>query len=361
MTTDTVGGVWTFCVELIRQLSGHDIAVTLAALGGEPSAAQRADLDGVPGLELITSNYHLEWMDDPWRDVEASGQWLLDIERRVNPDLVHLNSFAHGALSWRTPVLLGAHSCVLSWWEAVRREPAPPSWERYVDCVTKSLRAVNLVVTPTQALLDALRAHYGSPGAACVVPNGRDAARFQAGSKEPLVLAAGRLWDEAKNIAAVARLAEEISWPIYAAGEERSPDGRVFEPGTLKLLGALPSAKLAGWMARASIFVSPARYEPFGLSILEAGLSGCALVLGDIPSLREVWPDDSAVFVDPGDSEAFTRVVQRLIDDPDHCREQGQRARTQALEYSSARMGDHYLELYQVLTTPEPPLPAPSL
>ncbi len=31
----------------------------------------------------------------------------------------------------------------------------------------------------------------------------------------------------------------------------------------------------------------PARYEPFGLSVLEAALSGCALVLGDIPSLRE--------------------------------------------------------------------------
>ena len=42
-------------------------------------------------------------------------------------------------------------------------------------------------------------------------------------------------------------------------------------------------------MARASIYALPARYEPFGLSILEAALSGAALVLGDIPSLREVW------------------------------------------------------------------------
>ena len=354
MTTDTVGGVWTFCVELIRQLSGHGITVTLAALGGEPTAAQRADLAGVPGLELFTSDFHLEWMDDPWRDVEASCQWLLDIERRVNPDLIHLNSFAHGALPWRTPVLLGAHSCVLSWWEAVRREPPPASWKHYVDCAAKSLRAVNLVVAPTPALLDARRTHYGSPGAACVVPNGRDAARFQPAGKGPLVCAAGRLWDEAKNIAAVARLAEKISWPVHAAGEERSPDGRAFEPGNLKLLGSLPSAELAGWMARASIFVSPTRYEPFGLSILEAGLSGCALVLGDIPSLREVWPDDSAVFVEPDDPAALTRAVQRLIDDPEHRREMAQRARTQALEYSSVRMGDHYLELYEVLTTPEP-------
>ena len=49
-------------------------------------------------------------------------------------------------------------------------------------------------------------------------------------------------------------------------------------------------------MGRAAIYALPARYEPFGLSILEAALSGCALVIGDIPSLREIWAD-AALFV----------------------------------------------------------------
>ncbi len=361
LTTDTVGGVWTFCVELSRQLTGHGILVALAALGGEPGPAQFTDLDGIPGVEFFPSDYPLEWMDEPWAGVEASGRWLLEIERRVAPDLVHLNSFGHGALPWRTPVLLSAHSCVLSWWEAVKGEPAPASWQRYVDSVGNSFRAADLVVTPTHSLLDALRTHYGSPNTACVVPNGRDATRFPPGDKEPFVFAAGRLWDEAKNIAAVARLAESIPWPTYAAGEERSPDGRVFEPGGLRLLGSLPSAELGRWMARASIFVSPTRYEPFGLSILEAGLSGCALVLGDLPSLREVWAQDCAVFVQPNDSAALAAAVQGLIDQPERLLEMQQRARKQALEYSSTRMGDHYRELYEVLLAPEPPLASRSI
>jgi hypothetical protein len=47
--------------------------------------------------------------------------------------------------------------------------------------------------------------------------------------------------------------------------------------------------------------VLPARYEPFGLSVLEAALSGCALVPGDIASLRGNW-DGVAEFVCPDDA-----------------------------------------------------------
>jgi glycogen synthase len=59
----------------------------------------------------------------------------------------------------------------------------------------------------------------------------------------------------------------------------------------------------ADWYARASIYALPARYEPFGLSALEAALSGCALILGDIPSLREVWLE-AAPYVSPDDESA---------------------------------------------------------
>ena len=46
--------------------------------------------------------------------------------------------------------------------------------------------------------------------------------------------------------------------------------------------GQLTTAEVRNVINTASIYALPARYEPFGLSILEAALSGCALVLGDI-------------------------------------------------------------------------------
>ena len=51
-------------------------------------------------------------------------------------------------------------------------------------------------------------------------------------------------------------------------------------------------------MARTAVFVSPALYEPFGLAVLEAAQAGCALVLSDIPTFRELW-DGVALFVAP--------------------------------------------------------------
>jgi glycosyltransferase involved in cell wall biosynthesis len=80
----------------------------------------------------------------------------------------------------------------------------------------------------------------------------------------------------------------------------------------VRWLGALPPAEINLWHAQAAIFVAPSRYEPFGLAALEASLAGCALVLGDIPTLRELWTG-AALFVPPDDREQLTHVLGLLI------------------------------------------------
>jgi glycosyltransferase involved in cell wall biosynthesis len=67
-------------------------------------------------------------------------------------------------------------------------------------------------------------------------------------------------------------------------------------------------------MEKAALFVSPALYEPFGLSVLEAAGRGNALALADIPTFRELW-DGAALFFPPRDRELLARSVNRLIDD----------------------------------------------
>jgi glycogen(starch) synthase len=128
MTADTVGGVFSFALELVRGLAGRGVRVTLATMGGEPSADQRARLADAVAVRVETSSFALEWMDDPWHDVDRAGEWLLALADEVGPDVVHLNGFAHGALPWHVPVVLTGHSDVLSWYEAVRGVGAPPGW-----------------------------------------------------------------------------------------------------------------------------------------------------------------------------------------------------------------------------------------
>ncbi|MFL5575003.1 MAG: glycosyltransferase family 4 protein [Gemmatimonadaceae bacterium] len=348
MTADAVGGVWTYALELARTLARRGARVTLATMGTPPSPAQRADADGIAGLRLHESVYRLEWMDEPWEDVERAGEWLLGLERDLAPDVVHLSGYAHGALPFRAPTVVVAHSCVCSWWRAVKGERAPESWDRYRRAVAAGLAGAGAVVAPTRAMLDALDREYGLPlPRALVVPNGRDAARFApAAMKEPFVLSAGRLWDEAKNVIALGTAACRMSWPVLVAGEERHPGGADAALScALRPLGRLPGDELAGWMARAAVFALPARYEPFGLSALEAGLSGCALVLGDIPSLREVW-GDAALYVSPDDPGALAETLRALAADAERRTALGERARARGREYTPERMADGYAAAY---------------
>jgi glycogen synthase len=346
MTGDTVGGVWTFTLELAEALGARNVEVVLAALGGRPSREQMAEAARIPNLCLLTSDFKLEWMDDPWRDVEESGQWLLALEREYGPDIVHLNSFGHGALPWKMPVILTAHSCVLSWWEAVRGGSAPASWDRYRELAAQSLRTADLVTTPSRAMAAALRRHYGSSAAPYqVIYNGRSNGYFRRGDKKQLILTAGRLWDEAKNIAAVARIAARLPWPVFAAGDARHPDGTETRFEGCRMFGRLSSAALAEWYARAPIYVLPARYEPFGLTAVEAALSGCALILGDIDSLREIW-DGAALFVPLDDELALIAALQTLIDDRQLRESLAASGYERAMTFDAARMARGYLAAY---------------
>lgn len=351
ITADGVGGVWQFTSDLTRALTADGVDVTIAAMGPALSRAQRAEAHSI-GAALVEGAFRLEWMDDPWDDVDRAGEWLLDLERELRPDVVHLNGFCHGNLPWDAPAVIVGHSCVRSWWRAVHGDEPPPSWSRYTERVRAGVRAAAMVIAPTAAMAASLDEEYGPLHTLRIVPNGRKL-RPSAANKEPLVFSAGRLWDEAKNIQSVCAAARDLSWPVVVAGDNRHPDGRAIEPGAVRYLGMLSAHEMQGWFARASIYALPARYEPFGLSVLEAALSGCALVLGDIASLRENW-DGAAVFVPSDDRRAIAAGVQQLIDDPRLLRHYAARAQERARRFPVERMAAGYLDAYTWLTQQSP-------
>lgn len=347
MTADTVGGVWTYAVDLARALRPLGATVHLATMGRLPTPEQRAEADAA-GAVLHESAYRLEWMPDPWDDVRAAGDWLLDLEQAVQPDIIHLNGYAHGALPWAAPVVMVDHSCVLSWFRAVKGTDAPPEWRRYADEVTRGLRAADAVIAPTAAMLRCLENHYGPLPSAGVIPNGRHGGAFRPLPKEPFVFSAGRFWDEAKNLAALDAAAEGLPWPVEVAGDLGRPGGGECRPRFARALGRLPARGVAERMGRAAIYALPARYEPFGLSALEAALCGCALVLGDIPTLREVW-GDAALFVPPGDVAALRKTLRDLISNVARRDEMAHRARERARLYAPEPMAASYHSLYNEL------------
>jgi glycogen synthase len=349
MTADAVGGVWRYALDLVRELSAAGSEVLLATMGPRPDDDQRAEAARIPGLTLVPGDFRLEWMDDPWEDVDRSGAWLLELSRDWRPHVVHLNGFSHGALPWKAPVVVVGHSCVTSWWEAVLGEEAPAAWGEYRRRVRAGLAAADLVVAPTAAMLEALERHHGPLSRTRVIANGAAPDAYRIAEKEPFALCVGRLWDEAKNVRALARIAADLPWPVRLIGDTDHPSGRAPEPlAGVELLGSMRHAEVTGWLARAAIYVHPATYEPFGLSVLEAALSGCALVLADLPSLRETW-GNAALFAPPDDPAALRSALTRLMTDRTERRTLSKRAVVRGRRLTAKRTAWTYLRAYDEL------------
>lgn len=356
MTADAIGGVWTFATALAKALAARGCHINLITLGPRPTPAQRRQLAGVADVELTTTDLQLEWMDPHGHDLGRARRELAALALRHRPDLVHLNGYREALLPWGAPALVVAHSCVHSWWRACRgSEPDAPEWATYGAAVAAGLAAAAEWVAPSASFRDTVAALYQPPRPGLVIHNGIQAPA-QMCRKQPIVLGAGRCWDEAKNLQALAAVAAELPWPVVIAGAQTSGDAggeKRAQSGNLTFTGRLPHAEMLRLLHRAAVFVSPARYEPFGLGVLEAAGAGCALVLSDIPTFRELW-DGAALFVAQHDAHALQRALQRVCTDEPLRISLQRRARARASTYGIDIMADRYCDAYASLLAREP-------
>jgi len=347
MTADAVGGVWSYALGLCAALP--QVRFVLATLGPRPQPAQRAAIARPGNLLLEESDFRLEWMAGGQADIAPSRRWLEELARRHAVDLVHVNGYAQAGLESGRPVVAVAHSDVLSWWLAVHGTTAPTEWCDYRRQVACGLHAADRVVVPTHAVQRDLQRQYGFPPHARVIANGIDIGRYAPGPKRPVILAAGRIWDAAKNLHLLDDIAPGLDWPIEIAGDAAHPEAGVARLHHARPLGRLDPEAMRRHLGAAAIFAAPARYEPFGLSILEAAASGCALMLGDIASLRENW-DGAAIFLPTDDRAQWHRALSRLIDDRGERARLAAVARARAERFTLSVTARCYHALYQDLT-----------
>lgn len=357
LTTDAVGGVWTYTEELSAGLVRLGHQVTLVTLGQLLDDAQRAWLMSMDTarFEWVETEYRLEWMEDPGDDLRRSAAMLRELVLQVQPDVVHINQFAYGELADIVPVLMTGHSDVLGWWQAVHGQSAPDTgrMRAYTSLVRAGLQAATMLAAPTAWMARELREQYGVDRPIEVVPNGRSPELFTINAPKTLrALTVGRTWDPGKLVTLLAEI--DVPMPLIIAGQSSSPGSSVHVPAApvmvpadrLVYLGKQSAAQLRELYSRTAIYVATSCYEPFGLAPLEAALSGCALVLSDLPTLREIW-DEAAVFYPSRDAGALQATLRRLAAHPAEVDELGARALARArTRYTAERMVAKHLELY---------------
>jgi glycosyltransferase involved in cell wall biosynthesis len=349
LVTDAVGGVWIYSVELARALKSHGIEVILAVTGPSPSARQR---EAAQDLCLIDTGLPLEWLDTSAAEIEAASLELARIAASERIHVVQTHSAAFLAESgFECPTVAVQHSCLSSWWAAVRGTALPSDLQWRTDLVERGLRRADAIVAPTRAFATATARAYLVDDVICV-HNGRTPREARLLPQGDFIFTASRLWDEGKNVQTLDRAAAHIDVPVQAAGATLGPNGAKVALEYLRLLGELSEDRLGGLMAARPIYASAALYEPFGLSVLEAAQAGCALVLSDIPTHRELW-DDAALFVDPFDEHGFANAFERLLKDRSERNCLGKRAALAARRYSPSRTAHEMAQIYARVTQPQ--------
>ena len=344
LTCDAVGGVWQYSTDLARALDPLGYQVTLAVMGPSPDQAARDSIAQSSNVQLLDSGLELDWLAaDPAPVLEAERR-LAQMAGDLGADLVQVHSPALISMGrYRCPVIAVQHSCVATWWAAVHGGEMPEDFRWRTDMVSRGLQHATIAVTPSASFAEAVRQVYGvSP---FPVHNGRNLAVPARKPMRDYVFTAGRLWDEGKNVPVLDEAAATISVPILAAGPVEAPQGGALSIQALQAIGTLNEHGLAARLSERPIFASAALYEPFGLAVLEAASAGCALILSDIPTFRELW-EGAATFVSPHDPKGYAQAIEHMLGDRAARTDAGKRAQQRARRYNpaamAAAMAGHY-------------------
>jgi glycosyltransferase involved in cell wall biosynthesis len=228
---------------------------------------------------------------------------------------------------------------------------------RYRDLVPRALRRGAVVATPTAAVATEVADEYGlSPDRLVVTPLGVGDTWRQAAPPDPAWLATRGLPERyllfvgnrepRKNLGTLlAAYRQLLASAPRVVGMETGPtvgegigmttadttvpplvlvgppgwgealDTAGLPPDAVRTPGYLPEPDLARVVAGAAALVNPSWYEGFGLPALEALACGTPVVASDLPAHREVLGDQAQLFP-PGDPDALTAALAKVLDDP---------------------------------------------
>lgn len=355
IATDAVGGIWQYSVDLARGLAPLGVETMIALLGPPPTDAQRSAAS-TDGVQLIETGLPLDWLAEESGTIHRAGEVVARLAKQCSADIVQLNIPALAASArFDQPVVAVQHRCVATWWEAVHGTELPADFAWRMELVRAGLHSADLVVTPTIAFGQEVERVYALPQSPVTVHTGRSRLVLPRGVPHDFVFTAGRLWDEGKDLRTLDAAASRIGVPVHAAGPLEGPNGSQVMFDNLHSLGNLEEDQIARWLCARPVFVSTALYEPVGLAVLEAAAAGCALILSDIPTFRELW-SDVAIFVPPRDDKGFTRTISDLVGDDFERAVLGRAARERASlrtpEAMAAQMAFHYRTLLPVVRKP---------
>ncbi|MCD2441017.1 glycosyltransferase family 4 protein [Agromyces sp. SYSU K20354] len=357
-----VGGVEEHVRQVARRLRDDGVDVEVWTVDRGESLGVR-EVDGVtvrylstplPAASVGAALRFLLRLPSAWR------RWA-DARRRFRPDLVHVHCFGpNGAYALAMHRRFGIPLIVTSHGETIADDHAVFARSALLrTALRRALTAAARVTAPSQFVIDDLRRNHGLVGGV-VVPNGVEPAPSATTTGSGLggryLLGVGRLgrmkgFDLLIDAFARAELDRSIRLVIAGDGPERDrlriQVARLGLTDRIELAGRLDAAAVAQAMSGALAVVVPSRVEAFGIVALEAWRSGAPLVMTNRGGAPDFMRDGiDAVLVDPEDTAALCRAIERMSADENLRMQFAAAGRERVGEFTWTRVAHAYEELY---------------
>ncbi|HEY3216727.1 MAG TPA: glycosyltransferase family 4 protein [Candidatus Eisenbacteria bacterium] len=242
---------------------------------------------------------------------------------RFDPDLVDAHFVPNYGL---LAVLVARHPLSVAAWGSdllLARGAAQRARAGFV------LRRADLILADAENLARAARVLGAPEQRVRCIPWGIDLERFRpTGARDSgLLLSTRRLepiYDLKTLLAGVAPvLHRRVGTRLVIAGEGsqrralESIAAATLPADRFQFVGTLDATSLAGWLARADLYLSASRSDSTSVSLLEAMASGAVPVVSDLEGNRE-WVQEGvgARLFRPGDPASLTQAVEAALDDP---------------------------------------------
>ena len=296
---DFAGGGEKIVYEYTKRLAerGHDVTVLTT---GNPKVKE---YEGIKTVRIPIPRYSFN----------LAVPWILKYAR--NADIIQTNNYNAALPSFiagkilRKPVVCIVHGVYGKRWNEMRGKILG-SLSAFVE-KSQLARGYDRIVFYSDFAREQ-GAEIGIKNNTEVFYLGIDPREFKPKKKEKYVLFVGRLEKQKgiENLINVAKEMPDIKFKIVGKGSpEEEKRLRKIAPKNVQFLGFKTGKPLRELFSRALVFCLPSVAETFGLVLLEAMASGCAIV-------STVPLDYRGVKVQYGDNESLKHAIRNLIDNP---------------------------------------------
>jgi glycosyltransferase involved in cell wall biosynthesis len=357
---DRARGIQT--VHTARALAGHGMTVVLVYVPAGTDPFRAYGVPRTPGIELAPISHRLPW---PLSRVHSNRIFGARLVRAIDWSSIGAVLARHLKIARflqdrfpSIPLVYEAH-------EVFADTVAPARRDRMAGLEGAVVERAAALVANSGATAARLRELYRSAAAVEVIANGvdypetlpeKDWARAGEG-----VIYAGSFfgWKGVEDLVAAA--ASLGGFRVRLLGGDDAGVARLRglyrdagDGARLEFAGRVPHAQVAAELARACIAVLPNRADPDSaftspIKLFEYMAAGCALVVSDLPSLREVLDADDALWVAPGDAAGLARAIRALAGDPARAKRMGERVRAKARRYTWNARGERLARIVRPL------------